>query len=1067
MNRPIVCADIWDSPDIGLSEAQKAMAHRLRTWMRAYKSPFVRALADLRTESSPLTCDVKVMYGLQKDIESQFDSGKAVYTALVILSKFVVYVNRIGKGPIPQPRISHLVTKPPNPFRNGIAQDMACVQRWLVMEQKWIRECAVTPPVELVILSSILHGGILHASSVVNLTRALLAHRTPALGCIGSRVYVDMVGNHSLPEHNGLELEDRRWYPDDQTSALFRRPEKYAQVNDWVHLDVLRNDQVARRVFQKIRHRMFRDCLPKDLRPASLKQLIDAVATTARTEMPAVLVEYASRRIVSHSLRLDVLQHIYDVALTTNTPSSFEEPCHGAFPMDDVVSFEDRLPEDMEPAWLQQLRQAFRTKDRREASTNLEVLLSAFPNPSCPGHRITDFARYLLNERHRDQQRFVSRKPLAISTANYWTLTVARRFGRILGEQDPTSLTAENIETLYIHVLENVVEGDDPRQLRRKVVHALREFQEFLVGKLGAASIQDRVILGSPRKLLPVDAKIITLEQFLAARRYLRQPLHRERDAKLRHAAEVMLILGFRCGTRRMEAHGLELSDLIDHTSPWLLVRPTETRQLKTDNSKRQLPLSSLMPEDELDVLYSWKQARIQESVDGGSGHCSHLFAAPIQNENGVVETQPLSVQKLIAILHDALRQVTGDSTLHFHHLRHSFATWTFLRLMLSDLPEIPDMFPHLPETTVWIQEAKTFRHRLYGTAHPTRRHAMSVASLLGHSGPSVSMEHYIHCMDWLLPLFLAQSSLLQVSSTSRVARAAARHKSTLYEWERKLGRRSIPSQLFAHHFPERVATPNINHGNALSSWFPETGSKNWVSPTWDLLFLASTTNEPFDDLAEQLGFDIQTAENIFEHARSIQNIREHTGRQSPRHCMEAIAFDRCNPRVKTEIPCPKRCMSKEFQKAFDTMQEKLLIMAQNDVGTIQRILGYYVTRIWQTSNLLPFHNPDCPEDALLYRTFLNNLDIKNHQIWFVFFDQRERSISRRKWKEALNLTWRNRQRIKMTIPPYKVSSASNRWLGIEPDFSSNESAKSSRGSAEFRFLMVMAAIRFGYTQET
>ena len=57
----------------------------------------------------------------------------------------------------------------------------------------------------------------------------------------------------------------------------------------------------------------------------------------------------------------------------------------------------------------------------------------------------------------------------------------------------------------------------------------------------------------------------------------------------------------------------------------------------------------------------------------------------------------------------------------------------------------------------------------------------MAVASLLGHSGPSVSMEHYIHCMDWLLNAFLAQSLLMRVPSTRQAIIASAHPASALY----------------------------------------------------------------------------------------------------------------------------------------------------------------------------------------------------------------------------------------------------------------------------------------------
>ncbi len=841
--------EMWESSDVGLTSAQQATAKWLRAWLRDHGSTFASQLADMSAKDSTLTCSEKQMEELQKDIEVQFGSCKASHEAFVVLGKFIAFVNGAGKGPIPQPRISNLVVKPPNPFRDGVAHNLLCVSTWLKLERRWIEERSAAPPVELVVLSAILHGGLLNSTSVVHFIRALLSTSTQAFGCIGDRVYFDL----ALGWSNEPDMEDRRWYPDSQTAALIRRPGDYGQMEDWESLDSLGDDKILRLLFRKVQRRMRSDNVQKELRPSSLKQLIDMVATAARTQVPAVLIEYCTRRIVAHSLKFDVLQRLHGVAVVNNSATDPFAQDDNLLQSADEVPYEDEESIDIEPRWLPQLRVALLAKDTHTVHANLQKLLSSFPEPTCPGHRITDFALYLLTERHRDRRRFVSPKPLALRTVAGYTLAVARRFGCMLGEQDPITLTSENFETLYTKVLENVVEGENPQQLRRRVANTLREFHEFLVGKLHANPINDRSILGTRRGLLPVDAKIITPEEYSEARRILRHQLHRKYDRKILQAAEVILILGFRCGTRRMEAYGLELSDLTHPHSPLLLIRPTEGRQLKTDNAKRQLQLWCLMAkedglkEDELEVLYSWKHERIK---DGLLTEYPHLFAVPSRNELGETAIEQLSVQKLIEALHEALRQATGDRTLHYHHLRHSFATWTFLRLMLSDLPKIPDLFPHLPETKAWLRKSKAFRNRLYGTSNPTRKHAMAVASLLGHSGPGVSLEHYIHCLDWLVPQFFAESKLLGARSMRQIALASGLPESTIYEWKRSHGVSLIPAILFRRRFPERVAAASSFEPFSSPTDIVDFGSQRWVEATWDLLFLSSTTAEPFSTLA-------------------------------------------------------------------------------------------------------------------------------------------------------------------------------------------------------------------------
>jgi hypothetical protein len=518
-----------------------------------------------------------------------------------------------------------------------------------------------------------------------------------------------------------------------------------------------------------------------------------------------------------------------------------------------------------------------------------------------------------------------------------------------------------------------------------------------------------------------------------------------------------------------MEAYGLELSDLTHPHSPLLLIRPTEDRQLKTDNAKRQLQLWCLMAKDdglkadELEVLYSWKHERIE---DGLLTEDPHLFAVPSRNERGETVIEQLSVQKLIEALHEALRQATGDRTLHHHHLRHSFATWTFLRLMLSDLPKIPDLFPHLPETNAWLRKAKAFRNRLYGTSNLTRKHAMAVASLLGHSGPGVSLEHYIHCMDWLVPHFFSQSKLLGIRSMRQIALASGHSEKTLSEWKRRYGAASIPALLFKQRLPERVVAESNMQACSSPSDIVDLRPERWVEATWDLLFLSSTTVEPFSTLADRLGFNSDAARAILERAQRIQQIKEQRGKQSKRHRMESVPIDRLLPDTKQELACPWFPKSVQEQKIIEDLEPRLGRLAAEDPAETRTVLGYYVNNLWLTCNLLPFRNPDKPGDALRYKAFLNDLSIPGDQIRFAFFDARERSVFRAKWKQGLKLTWRYRDRIEPVRPPYRTNSASDRWCAIEPDFRGNDPEEPSRGSDGFRFLMVMAAIRFGCEDE-
>jgi integrase len=1053
--------NIWERPAIGFTPAQQLLVPELRAWLRQHNLPLAGWLADLSTDGPPVSIKLNAMEDLQQSIENEFESLKKAHHALVLLGKFVAYANQIGKGPIPQPCISHLVLKPPNPFAEGVAEALTHMRTLLEIEREWIEECADAPPIELVVFSAVLHGGLLHQSVLIQLTRTLLTAPEEALGLVGNRVSIDL----KLPWQGVQGAENRRWYPDDQTVALIRRPEAYTRTAGWEDPSTLSDALIGKLLFKKIRQRI-RSCHVADAwTPQTWKQLLDTVATAARIDMPAVLIEYATRRIVSHSLKLDTLQRIFGLSETVEPAEDLNEIEPALADAGDPQVFTEPS-NDQEPDWLCFLRRAFRATDSHALQALLQARINSISDVSSPGHCITRFALYLLTQRHQDPDRFVRRKPLRLNTVKSLTLTVGKRFGCILGDQNPVDLTPENLETSYTQVLENVVEGENPNRLRGTVAYALREFQEFLVLHCDGASINVREVLGCSRGLLPVDSKIITPEQYSEARHFLRsnpEDAREWKDSELRHAAEAMLILGFRCGTRRMEAHGLELEDLTDRSSAWLWVRPTEARQLKTSNAKRQLPLfESLIPESELEVLYSWKEKRIQQGV---SKECPYLFATRGPNANGGTVQRQIPVQKLISLIHRALRNATGDHSLHYHHLRHSFATWSFLRLMLSDLPQPTVLFPHLPETTAWIESGKTFRKDLYGTGHPTRKHAMAVASLLGHSGPSVSIEHYIHCMDWLLNAFLSQSKLLRVPSTHQAILASARPGSALYKRNKDPGGGPIPVHLIETHFPNlAIEADNVDKRMPSGDAAIHTDA-SWTRNTWDLLFQYSRSDDPLDSLAEELGFNPACANSIFARAIKVQNITASRGRRSKPHRMKSISVEKEHAEQSRCATYPEIPHGKEDLKVIRDWEARLLTIQHSQPEATRSVLGYYVNHVWKTSNVLLFHDPAKPETAVRYLSFLEALGVEDNQLRLVFFGQSEhkKSAFRRQWKQTLKLTWRLRDSIYLWKPPYGESAASERWLGLEPSFGNQPHRAGRQGSDGFRFLMVMAAIAFGY----
>ena len=1063
-------SDLWESAtngllEMGLSEKQTKRVPKLREWLRATGLPFAEKFADLSVGSAPITCNRREMGKLEKLILDQCTSLSAAQLDSQIVGKLAAYLNRVPGFKIVQPGLHNQIALPHNPFTGGVVGPLQLVKAWLAVEAAWNRQSpAAAPSVELVVLSAILHGGLLHTSSVLSFARALLT--IPDKGTVGSvadRVYIDL----TLPWRGQPDMESRTWQPDDQTAALsirfsaahMRAVESGTSWNG-DDLGALDDQHLAVELLRRIAHN-----IPGDLRPTSLKHLVDTVALCAQSSgIPAVIVEYASREIVSHSLKSEVLRRIYNqpklkadhelqslndesVDLLQNPDNDelsalFQDSEDVNIPpllqnSDDreppvVVQIPSPLdqfgvpltPDAIEPPGLSALRAALRTKSDGEALRRLDEVLKSNSDKSSIWYLITEFAKYLLKGRHVAESKKRFDKNFKLNSAKLYAITVGRRLGRTLGDQNILELSAhpQSVETLFTEILENAVEGRDPRRTKRRVAQVLREFHRFLFKVHHVPEINYGEVLGVGGGLLPVDSNIVTSEEFLEARRIIRYESAMDVDEVHALIAEVVLILGFRCGTRRMEALGLEISDLIDRGPAWLFIRPSEERGLKTPNSTRQLPLTALVPREELDLLLEWKKVYCDPKHKLASG--PGLFDI---SEGGVMAT-----------IHTAMRKACGDDDVHFHNLRHSFATWTFLRLMLSDLGEIPNLFPHLPKTTEWLRGSKTFRTDLYGYGDHTRKHALAIASLLGHSGAKVSTEHYIHCLDWLQPLFFGQCDLLRVKNQA-----------------------GTPVKLFRKKFSALAKSFKCGKIEGVR---PRDDPGAWSATAWKLLAVYGRpkwSSVTLKDIAENLGFNLATAELMVSRAEEIQTIEGEVGKKAKRHVMEYSLFG------GMDLACPKKPSDDELL-AVQSIGLKLAGLAEDEREETRRILGYYVHHIWKTENALMFNDPSQPEDAKRYRKFLAALGwTEKEQISFVSFDNPNYSPSRRAWGPVFGINWRDIKKDAFDIrdPPFKKSAASDRWIGLEPKFVDSSGNKLA-GSQGFRFLMVMAAIVFGYQSD-
>jgi integrase len=372
----------------------------------------------------------------------------------------------------------------------------------------------------------------------------------------------------------------------------------------------------------------------------------------------------------------------------------------------------------------------------------LLIATKLIPRLQDPVAKVTDDAwedalEELLDEDSFYQLRRYSERPSSSSQTNSRPLVKAlRHWLRFLSLQQFTSIPNKSQE--------NPTEfGDDQR-----TAGAASKETTNAADRLRLAKLEKRLpVLG----LVNVDAALITVDEYLKALRRLGEwkGINNLHD---REAARIALILGYRCGLRRSETAWLRICDFdrIDY----LHIRPTEMRPLKTSNANRDLPLSLLVPEEELiQIRKRVSQVRSQARQKKIPPDQAYLFSESREPGKRMNFNTRLVRKIYKAFKGDRSRKWDPiDSDFRYHRLRHSCATILLLKLW----PELHKIARHVlkqdaTKTIDWIEGrgSGSFRNKLFGNMHVTEADLQAIALLMGHGSAATSLANYLHVLDW------------------------------------------------------------------------------------------------------------------------------------------------------------------------------------------------------------------------------------------------------------------------------------------------------------------------------
>jgi integrase len=230
---------------------------------------------------------------------------------------------------------------------------------------------------------------------------------------------------------------------------------------------------------------------------------------------------------------------------------------------------------------------------------------------------------------------------------------------------------------------------------------------------------------------LHVDRQVIGFETYHRLLDQCSEACIKERFSQRQRHLRLLLVIGFRFGMRRREILGLRRIDVDLIGTGRIHVRTYLGHTLKTNFSRRCLPVTPLLPQMEREWL-----AQAIEGLDPND----RIFP---DHEHDTLSRDAI----------ERLRSVAGDSSLKLHHLRHSFASFLALKLVLARHPDWIGAFAPWLRTTAELSLSQDLVGSLIKPCNAAGDFFV-VPRLLGHSSHQVSLTHYSHTLDIAAALY-------------------------------------------------------------------------------------------------------------------------------------------------------------------------------------------------------------------------------------------------------------------------------------------------------------------------
>ncbi len=1000
-----VIGDFQFTPPMNLSTDLLRFEPEFDRWLSCQDMALARLLKNepiVRLEDSDAR---RFEDALLAQMEADGGNKTAIIAWLRIAYLRVKHLKDEGRTDLPSLRLAVSVDPQKSPFVRSRVEKLPNTLIWRSVLWNWLNQQGRDANQEdlrcAALISAVLCGGLLDSRKVYGLYHAF----DKPLQITRSLSFVEF----ALPYRQLTMDLNQRWFPDPLTEMLLARG-----IDTGTPLASMSMQKLG----SKLRTFLEKMGVPKSQLPRSVAALTESAAIYWESIGSQVEVRYARGLMISQSLKHSVWIRIQGEPGAEESPDAAPSVHRSA-----TQAPPDNSPEKIEYPllslwWQERLNRLFPLSGSGQSlSETLQACEEIFretefstPNTA----RIpVGWLMSMLKGETTSGDRF---KPDTI--LDYFQ-RVVRSLLDVYGERDYAPEDDESLVESYGAILEILPEGID----KTRTARGLREFHWYLVRHHGFEPLDPVDVFGREAEIAMVEARLISVDDYYRADRILIEYLYQGKAHFVVEAARLAFMLAFRTGMRRMEIFMLRMEDIHLGRHSDLLVRSHAARRLKSLSSKRRIPLDPLLEPDELQRLKDWFEQQQGRNAE-------YLFAAP----TGVL----ISIEGAVDLIHAAMREATGDTQLHLHHLRHSFATWTYWKLRSAAYPRLAEHFQHLPHTCAYLKTGATMREQLLPgrPSIPMRSEVYCVSRLLGHSGPNISLNHYIHGTDLVVHALVSRESekvegLVLSGASGLSLRSAFRHlqnsAATLLEAFRKHHRAMYRTDVA----PSKK--PNTKRGRkpSIPPQLSKIGAfKQRFELVWRVLQLHDAGKaEPV--ISVEIGLPESDIAQLIENAAALSR------------------------GLGLSTLAPPRPAGNRARALHDRLLNAVARLSLESLALLSDGINIFVEHFSKHKKDVVFRNKNELDNADRYLEFLRVLGIRDDELQLISREESNHHPNLDGWVKALRIS--DAVQVKHIAPPNQAKSAYDRWIGIQVIHADNK--RSAQGGVWTVAMMTTLAL--------